>query len=79
MIDEEICVDHIARFENLTSEMKHIFDRIGLPFDGWFPWNKNNIRPKEANPKKMYSMENIKKMENIFGIEISLFNYKPNI
>jgi hypothetical protein len=77
MIDGEIAVDHVARFENLTSEIKYIYNRIGISFDGWLPVEKMGNYSKETAQKKMYDSESIERMKMIFEKEISLFGYNP--
>jgi hypothetical protein len=77
MDNNGICVDHVAMFENLLPEVEYIFNRIGLKFDGWLPFEKKGVRPKEASEKNLYNDQNIKKMERIFSKEIELFKYTP--
>ena len=75
-IDGRTCVDYIAKYENLSTDIKYIFERIGLSFDEWLPFEKKGVRPKDKNLKNMYNKNSIQKMEDIFNKEIFLFNYK---
>lgn len=77
-IDGEIAVDYIGNFENLNSDLQFVFNRIGIPFDGWLPFDKKGIRPEKSTSKYMYDKDGIQKMKKIFAKEIALFSYKPD-
>lgn len=76
-IDGEIAVDYVGKYENLTADLQFVYNHIGIPFDGWLPYDKKGIRPEKTTPEEMYDGESIQQMKRIFSKEISLFGYKP--
>ena len=76
LIDKELAVDFVGQYDNLTNDLKYVYKRIGIKFDGWLPKNKSGIRAKAISYADIANKEITDKMKTIFAKEISLFDYK---
>lgn len=74
---EKIIVDRVLSYENLESELRDIFNFVGIPFV-----NGLNIRAKseyrtDRRPKKLfYTQEQAKVIAGVFANEIMLFGFE---
>lgn len=77
MIDGEVAVDRIVRYETLEDELEEIRVRLGLsgPLD--LPRAKASIRPAEATYRRVLSDANIARVADLFSREIALLGYQP--
>jgi len=73
---EDVIVDYVARYENLSEELTTIFGQLGIPFDGAL-----NIRAKrgyrnDSRPYQEVFSENHRKIiETAFEKEIAMHGY----
>ncbi len=74
-IEDEIAVDFIGRFENLAQDMRHVCERIGLPFDAdMFPHAKQMRKPEE-NYRSWYNDHTRALVAETYRKEIETFGY----
>ena len=72
MIDGKICLDYVIKFEDLENDWKFCSDKI-------FGKHKKLNHLKKTNKKreyiKAYNLDSIKMVEEMFSLDIKLFNY----
>ena len=77
LIGEEFCMDDVIRFESLTSDIRRICDRLGVPFEtNYLPAFKAKIRRLEATAEALYTDRTRTLVSNNFRFEIDRFGYK---
>ncbi|NCO74411.1 MAG: sulfotransferase family protein [Cyanobacteria bacterium] len=77
--EEEILVDYIAKYENLSEELQKICERIGIPFNEALITEKtanNDSRKDKSHYRDFLSIPQADKIANILKTEIKLLNYK---
>ncbi len=75
MIDGHKVVDKICRFEELESELREVSEHLGMPWDGWLPHTKGNIRPPR-DYQEYYDPDLRKRCEQAFSLEMELLGYE---
>lgn len=80
MIQGEVCVDFLIRYENLLDDLKAVCEKLDVPFvDSEIPRLKTNTRKNNIPIAEYYDSESIDFVEQKFGLEIREFGYeKPN-
>lgn len=76
-IDDEIAVDHVARFENLPDELSYIAERIGLPEPITMAQAKTQWRPDRSD--NVVDDKVIAKVREVCAREIETFGYAPRV
>lgn len=79
LIDNEIAVDFVGRYERLSEDVATVFQKIGLENDTWLPKNKSGIRPASASYLNYATEAMTHKLRQAFQTEISLFDYQPPV
>ncbi len=77
-LDDQIAVDHIVRFENLTTELESVCSKIGIPWDGWLPRARSAFREGKAERqpyRELYSAETRDAVGSLYREEIDAFGY----
>ena len=77
-IDDEIAVDAVIRFEDLSNGLEKTCATFGIPYDGWLPRAKGKIRPKSGSSddlSTLYTPELRDAVGHIFEKEIETFGY----
>ncbi len=76
MIDGELCVDYFIRFENLHGDIKHVCDRLSIPFDpSRIPEFKKGVRKHIIPIQDFYDNETRQIVEEKYAWEIEKFGY----
>lgn len=71
-----ILVDKVLKYENLNSDLKNVFNNLGVPFDGELGVRaKSNYRKKRIPYQKYYNNKTRKLVEDIFKKEINFMDY----
>ncbi len=70
-----IIVDFIGKYENLLKDLNTVCRRLELPFDGWLPKAKGDLR-EENSYQEFYNEELKRFVSRRFKKEICYFNYK---
>jgi len=70
----EVIVDEVVRFEELTSALERIWDRLGTR-PATVPRAKGNHRPSRGDYRSMYSDEDAAFLADVCHREISTFGY----
>jgi hypothetical protein len=77
MIDGEVCVDYFIRFEHLHEDMKHVCDRLSIPFEpSNIPEFKKGVRKHIIPIKDFYDEATIKIVQEKYAWDINKFGYK---
>ncbi len=72
-----LVVDFVGRMENLGEDLAKACGIIGLPFDGWLPRAKADVRPPESRPFQRFVDEaSRRRIERAFAREIALLGYR---
>ena len=74
-LDEEIVLDKVCRFENLTQEIDNFYKMIGISWDGQLPFMKSGNRPT-SDYREYYTPELIQLCKEIYSFEINTFGYE---
>lgn len=74
-IQDRPAVDHVGKYENLIDELQAIGAETGMPFDGWLPRSKGNVRRK-VPLSEMYEQDTLEMVGEIFKREIALLGYE---
>jgi len=69
--DGKIDVNYIARFENLKDDISKLSEKINNPIE--LDHHNSN---KKVSYKEIYTSDMIKKVEEIYKMDIINFNYK---
>ena len=72
-IDEEIAVDEVGRYENLTGDLGSILDKIGVTAEVELPRAKSSYRKRDA---ERLSRETAERIGQLFHREIEAFGYE---
>jgi hypothetical protein len=76
-LENEIALDHVARYEDLQAELAYIGSRIGLKIDIAGIRSKGNLRNRKADIKSYYDDEAVELVRDIYSAEIEAFGYAP--
>ena len=74
--NDSVIVDFIGKYENLQSDLKIAYDKIGIDFDDWMPHAKGGYRTEKKHYSSYYNEASRKLVETHFNKEIDLFGYK---
>jgi hypothetical protein len=77
LIDGQLCVDYVIRYENLDENLKEICRMIGLP-EITLPLLKSGFRKKSFHYTEYYDDESIEIVAERHKNDIRLFGYKFN-
>lgn len=73
----KIIVDHIVRYEHLTSELDQVFRKLGITFEGSLGVNaKSEYRTDHRPYQEIYTPEQANLVSDIFQHEILLHGYE---
>lgn len=67
----EIIVDYIGKFESLNESMKHVYNKINIPYQILPHENKS----QRKDYRSYYDSESIEIVSQLFQEEIKIFNY----
>jgi hypothetical protein len=76
LIDGELCMDYIARYESLASDMERICVRLALPWEpDRLPTFKAGVRPAWAVVEALYSPRSEEIVRKAYAFELDVFGY----
>ncbi len=75
-IDDNVVVDKICRFENLSEDLEVIRKQLGIPEKLNLPRAKSRFRKDKRNYRDYFDEKDNAKIEELFSDEISLFGYE---
>ena len=76
IIDGEVAVDRLCRYENMFEELAFISDRLLLPGKLSLPKAKFSSRKHKGNYRNMFNEIERDEVANLFAEEIKLLGYK---
>jgi len=75
-IDGEVCVDYFIRFEALHYGVKHVCDRLSIPFEpARLPEFKTGVRPNDIPVAEYYDREAEQIVRETYAWEFDQFGY----
>ena len=74
-INGKLAVDFVGKFENMKEDLKTIYERLNLPFDGWLPRTKAKSRVDKRNYTDMLSPKQAEYIRKKCEREIEFFKY----
>ena len=77
-IDDQIAVDHVIRFENLTEDLGSVLSNLGIAWDGWIPHGKKRVTRGSSDRSAVatYTPELTRIIGDLFEKEIEAFGYE---
>jgi len=73
---DQIIVDYVGRFEDLTGSLDFIAKKTGLPFEGEMKYSlKSNFRPPKLDYREVVDPESRQIIERVFERELRFHNY----
>lgn len=76
VIDGELCVDAIVRYESLHAELEQLCVRFGIPWDpDLLPTFKKGIRPSRASVGSLYTRKAREIVSKVYAFELKRFDY----
>ena len=76
LIDGQECIDYFIFFENLHKGIKHVCDRLSIPFEPLrIPQFKKGIRRHKIPIQEYYDHESTQIVQNIYAWELGRFGY----
>jgi len=75
LIDNQIAVDFIGQYDQLSEDLSSVFEKIGIEGDAWMPSNKSGIRPVLATYAAYATDELTDRLSRAFQREMALFGY----
>jgi len=76
MINDQVAVDKICRFENLSEELVTIRTRLGIPEKLELPRAKSRFRKDKRNYREILNEAEQVKIAELFSDEINLLGYQ---
>lgn len=76
-IDDEIAVDRVGRYEDLSEEIAAFGAQLGLPLALGGHRAKAGIRDARKSPAEYYDAESVELVRDIYAREIAAFGYAP--
>lgn len=73
--NNNVIVDFIGRYENLTKDLQFICDKLKIPWDGKLTRELGNYRKDKRSYKDYYNNHTKELVENLFKKEIDFFGY----
>ena len=78
VIDGEICVDEVVRFEELHDGLKLVCEKIGVEYEASrLPEFKKGIRDEKVGLSEIYTPKSIQIVSDLYAFEIEKFGYEP--
>ncbi|HAC63103.1 MAG TPA: chondroitin 4-O-sulfotransferase [Cyanothece sp. UBA12306] len=71
-----IAVDYIGKYETLMQDLETICNKLKIPWDGWMPRAKGNVRRDKRHYSEVLSPEQKDFISQKCEKEISLFGYE---
>lgn len=76
LIDEQVCIDYFIEYENLHEGIKHVCDRLSIPFEpSRIPEFKKGIRHHRIQIQDYYDHATKQIVEKIYAWELERFGY----
>ncbi|MCP3996765.1 MAG: sulfotransferase family protein [bacterium] len=75
LIDDEVAVDRIVRYESLDEDLEEVRTHLRLPEPLVLPHAKSGFRPDRRGYRDLLSPSDIQRVAEIFGREIELLGY----
>ena len=76
VINGEVCVDYFIRYENLEDGIRHVCEKLDIPFrPERIPKLKSGTRDTTINPRMFYDDETISLVNKACRFELETFNY----
>jgi hypothetical protein len=76
LIDGQLAVDQVVRYESLESDLAAVCRRLGLPWEpSRMPRFKTGIRPPEASVERIYTDRARRLVEQAYDFELANFGY----
>lgn len=76
IIDGELCVDEVIRYESLQDGLKSVCDKIGVGFDASrLPQFKKGTRDSKVGLCQIYTPKAIKIVSDVYAYELERFGY----
>jgi Sulfotransferase family len=77
MIDDRVCVDFFILYEELLSGIKHVCERLEIPYEPErIPKLKSGIRNNDLPVSEYYDTESIKIVKELYSFELEKFGYE---
>ena len=77
LIDGEVCVDYFIRYEDLENGVRHVSERIGVPFEPErIPRLKSGVREEAIPLGAFYDEATIQIVERLYAFELERFGYQ---
>ncbi len=76
-IADEIALNHVARFENLSAELDYISLKSGVEIRIAGISSKGNVRDKSQGIREYYDAEAVEIVRRVYRKEIEAFGYEP--
>lgn len=77
-IHDEPTPDFYIRYENLETDLAALCDSMHLDPKIALPRAKGNARPRDTQPSKLLTEEQIRRIGEVDKLEIDLFGYEPS-
>jgi hypothetical protein len=72
-----VIVDRVLRYERLADELREVFGRLGIPFDGSLGANaKSEYRSDRRPYREVFSRKQAELVGRVFEVERRLFGYE---
>lgn len=75
-VNDEVAVDRICRFENLTAELEAVGRKLGFPETLALPRAKTSFRKDRRHYRDVLNADDREKIARLFEKEIRLMNYQ---
>lgn len=76
-INDEIALDHVARYEDLKPELKYISEKLGFEINIDRINSKGKVRNKSKPIESYYDAEAIELVREVYRAEVDAFDYQP--
>ena len=76
LIDEELALDYVGKFETLADDLEIICNKINIPFTDDIPRTKTNVRKDKRHYSQILTPQQASYIESRCRQEIDLFGYK---
>ncbi|MDJ0598363.1 MAG: sulfotransferase family 2 domain-containing protein [Crocosphaera sp.] len=71
-----LAVDYVGKYETLMEDLEKICKKLNIPFDGWMPNAKGNIRNDKRHYSEVFNQEQMEFVRKKCQKEIELFGYE---
>lgn len=76
IIDDELALDYVGKYETLAKDLEIICNKINIPFTDDIPRTKTNVRKDKRHYSEILTPQQASYIENRCRQEIELFGYK---